>query len=233
LPTRCLDRIIKRDAEGAEAADSSFFRAGLRELNLPRLRVADALTLFGLTADAHRVVRGYSLGMRQRLGLALAWLGQPGLMMLDEPANGLDPAGIRELRDHLRQLAHDHNVTVFLSSHVLNEVEQVADWIGIINHGRLLFQGKLQELQRYQAPLKLVTDRSSDAAAVLKAKGWRVLENSGDVVTVQISSDTDVAVMNRCLLEHGIQVYRLERSQKTLEDLFLRLVSNSEQKSTL
>jgi len=154
-------------------------------------------------------------------------------MMLDEPANGLDPAGIRELRAHLRQLAHDRNVTVFLSSHVLNEVEQVADWIGIINHGRLLFQGKLQELQHYQAPLKLVTDRGSDAAAVLKAKGWRVLENSGNVVAVQISSDTDVAAMNRCLLEHGIQVYRLERSQETLEDLFLRLVSNSEQRSTL
>ena len=204
-----------------------------RILNLPRSRVTEALALTGLMADAHRVVRGYSLGMRQRLGLALAWLGQPGLMMLDEPANGLDPAGIRELRAHLRKLAHDRNVTVFLSSHVLNEVEQVADWIGIINHGRLLFQGKLQELQHYQAPLKLVTDRGSDAAAVLKAKGWRVLENSGNVVAVQISSDTDVAAMNRCLLEHGIQVYRLERSQETLEDLFLRLVSNSEQRSTL
>ena len=203
-----------------------------RILNLPRLRVAEALALTGLTADAHRVVRSYSLGMRQRLGLALAWLGQPALMMLDEPANGLDPAGIRELRDRLRQLAHDHNVTVFLSSHVLNEVEQVADWIGIINHGRLFFQGKLQELQRYQAPLKLVTDRSSDAAALLKVKGW-VVENSGDVVAVQISSDADVAVMNRLLLEYGIQVYRLERSQETLEELFLRLVSNSEQESTL
>src|SRR5216683_2483134 len=203
-----------------------------RILNLPRLCVVDALALTGLTADAHRVVRAYSLGMRQRLGLALAWLGQPGLMMLDEPANGLDPGGIRELRDHVRQLAHDHNVTVFLSSHVLNEVEQVADWIGIINHGRLLFQGKLQELQHYQAPLKLVTDRGSDAAAVLKAKGWRVLENSGNVVAVQISSDTDVAAMNRCLLEHGIQVYRLERGQETLEDLFLRLVATSEQDST-
>jgi lantibiotic transport system ATP-binding protein len=204
-----------------------------RILNLPRSRVTDALAITGLTADAHRVVRGYSLGMRQRLGLALVWLAQPQLVMLDEPANGLDPAGIRELRDHLRQLAHDRNVTVFLSSHVLNEVEQVADWIGIINHGSLLFQGPLQELQRYQAPLKLVTDRGSDAAAVLKAKGWRVLEESGDVVAVQISSDADVAVMNRSLLEHGIQVYRLERSQETLEVLFLRLVSNSEQESTL
>jgi hypothetical protein len=94
------------------------------------------------------------------------------------------------------------------------------------------YQGKLQELQCYQAPLKVVTDRSSDAAAVLKAKGWRVLENSGDVVTLQISCDTDIAVMNRCFLEHDIQVYRLERRQETLEDLSLRLVSTSEQDST-
>jgi ABC-2 type transport system ATP-binding protein len=203
-----------------------------RILNLPRSRVTDALAFTGLTADAHRVVRAYSLGMRQKLGLALAWLGQPRLMMLDEPANGLDPAGIRELRGHLRQFAHDQNVTVFLSSHVLNEIEQVADWIGIINHGRLFFQGKVQELQRYQAPLKVVTDRSSDAAALLKAKGWRVLANSGDVVELQISCETDVAAMNRCLLEHGIQVYRLERRQETLEELFLRLVSTSEGERT-
>jgi ABC-2 type transport system ATP-binding protein len=164
--------------------------------------------------------------MRQRLGLALAWLGQPGLMMLDEPANGLDPAGIRELRGHFQRFAHEHNVTIFLSSHVLNEVEQVADWIGIINHGRLLFQGKLQELQRYQAPLTVVADRGFDAAAVLKANGWRVLKDSNDLVEVQISSDANIALINRCLLENGIQVYRLERRQETLEDLFLRLVSN-------
>jgi lantibiotic transport system ATP-binding protein len=199
-----------------------------RILNLPRSRVAAAIAFTGLTTDAHRVVRGYSLGMRQRLGLALAWLGQPRLMMLDEPANGLDPAGTRELRGHLRQFAHNQDVTIFLSSHVLNEVEQVADWIGIINHGRLLFQGKLQELQRYQAPLTVVADRGSDVAALLQATGWRVLEESADLVTVQISSDGDIAVINRCLVEHGVHVYRLERRQETLEDLFLRLVSNSE-----
>jgi ABC-2 type transport system ATP-binding protein len=197
-----------------------------RILNLPKSRTADALAIFGLTADAHRLVRNYSLGMRQRLGLALAWLGYPDLMILDEPANGLDPSGMRELRDHLRELAHERRVTVFLSSHVLNEVEQIADWIGIIHHGRLLFQGRLQELQRYQAPLKLSTDQSSDASAVLEAKGWRVVENSDGVVTVEAPSDTDAAQINRCLLDHGIPVYGLERRTESLEDLFLRLVSS-------
>jgi ABC-2 type transport system ATP-binding protein len=197
-----------------------------RILKLPRSRVADTLALFGLTADANRVVRAYSLGMRQRLGLALAWLGEPSLMMLDEPANGLDPAGIRELRGHLQQLAHDHNVTIFLSSHVLNGVEQVADYIGIINRGQLLFQGKLQELQRYQAPLTVVGDRGFDAAALLKANGWQVLKDSENLLEVQISLDEDIAAINRCLLDNGLHVYRLERRQETLEDLFLRMVVN-------
>lgn len=204
-----------------------------RILDVPRSRITNSLDLFGLANDANRGVRTYSLGMRQRLGLALAWLGQPRLLMLDEPANGLDPAGIQALRGQLRQLAHEQSVTVFLSSHVLREVEQIADRIGIINHGRLLFQGRFQELQRYQAPLTVVTDRSLDAAAVLKSDGWEVLENSGDSTVVRITGDTDIAVINRSLLERGFQVYRLERTQETLEELFLRLVSNApEQKIT-
>jgi len=197
-----------------------------RVLDLPRSRVTEALAFTGLTADSNRLVRSYSLGMRQRLGLARAWLGQPTLMLLDEPANGLDPAGIRELRDHLRQLAHDQNVTIFLSSHVLSEIDQIADWIGIINHGRLFFQGKMQDLQRDQGPLRVVVDKSLDATKTLKANGWHVLQQLDDFISVQVASDADVANVNRCLQEHGIQVYRLERKQETLEDLFLRQVAN-------
>jgi ABC-type multidrug transport system ATPase subunit len=114
---------------------------------------------------------------------------------------------------------------VFLSSHVLNEVEQVADWIGIINQGHLLFQGRLGELPGYQAPLQVATDRLSDASAVLKAKGWQLLEESHNTIAVEVCGDEDIAAVNRCLLEKGFQVYRLGRRQQTLEDLFLRLVS--------
>lgn len=204
-----------------------------RILQAQSSRVTTALEVFGLTNDADRLVRTYSLGMRQRLGLALAVLGEPRLLLLDEPANGLDPAGIRDLRNQLRQFAHDQNVTVFLSSHVLREVEQLADQIGIINHGRLLFQGRIQELQRYQPPLTITTDRNSDAAAILKSNGWQVVGNSGDSTAVRITCDADIAAINRCLLERGIQVYRLERTEETLEELFLRLVSDaSEEKVT-
>jgi len=199
-----------------------------RILDLPRANVGAALDFVGLTSDAQRPVRTYSLGMRQRLGLALAWLGQPGLLLLDEPANGLDPAGIRELRAQLRGLARERLVTVFLSSHVLNEVEQIADWIGIINHGRLLFQGQLQGLQQYQSSLSVRVDRRADASALLKERGFSVREEADDTLSVQTSSEEDAATVNGLLMRHGIQVSGLERRQGSLEDVFLRLVSVSE-----
>ena len=108
--------------------------------------VREVLDLFELTKDARRVVRTYSTGMRQLLGLAAAWLGRPALLLLDEPSNGLDPAGTRKLRSLLRR-ASEHGATVFVSSHVLSEIEQIADWIGIVNAGRLVFQGELSVLR--------------------------------------------------------------------------------------
>ena len=104
------------------------------------------LEIVKLEEDANRLVRGYSMGMRQRLGIALALLNEPDLLILDEPTNGLDPAGIREMRDLISRLPQEQGITVFLSSHLLSEVEQVATHIGIINQGRMLFQGTLDDL---------------------------------------------------------------------------------------
>src|SRR4029450_5602615 len=113
----------------------------------PRANIGEALAIVRLTQDAGRRVREYSLGMRQRLGLAPAAPNRPRLLILDEPSNGLDPAGIQEMRGLLRRLAREQGITVFLSSHLLGEIEQVADHIGIIHEGRLLFQGTLGTLQ--------------------------------------------------------------------------------------
>src|SRR5215207_6839601 len=123
-----------------------------RLLGSPRNLIEVALDTIKLTKDADRRVREYSLGMRQRLGLALALLNNPKLLILDEPTNGLDPAGIHEMRDLIRRLPEEFGVTVFLSSHLLGEVEQIATHIGIINEGHLLFQGALAELQSKQQP---------------------------------------------------------------------------------
>ncbi len=199
-----------------------------RILGLPIARVAESLELTGLCADAGRVVRTYSLGMRQRLGLALAWLGKPRLLILDEPANGLDPAGTREWRALLRQLAKEHQVTVFLSSHLLSEVEHVADHIGVINRGQLVFQGEIGNLRGCQPPLIVRVDRPHEAAHLLRAGGWRVVEDSNHALSVQAASETDAALVNRALVMGGIHVCELCRQEDTLEDLFLRLVAQAD-----
>jgi lantibiotic transport system ATP-binding protein len=119
-----------------------------RLLDVPGPRVSEVLDLFELTKDAGRLVRTYSSGMRQALALASAWLGHPRLLVLDEPANSLDPAATRMLRGLLRDATRDHDATVFVSSHVLSEVEQIADWLGVIHRGRLIYQGELLALKQ-------------------------------------------------------------------------------------
>jgi ABC-2 type transport system ATP-binding protein len=121
-----------------------------RMVAAPKAAIDRVLELVGLAGDANRLVREYSLGMRQRLGLALALLNSPDLLILDEPTNGLDPAGIHEMRDLIRGLPAEHGVTVFLSSHLLAEVEQIAGFIGIIHEGRMVFQGSLDALRASQ-----------------------------------------------------------------------------------
>lgn len=117
-------------------------------LGLPKSSVADALELVGLTQYRTRLARKYSLGMKQRLGLASALIGRPPILFLDEPTNGLDPVGIHEIRTLIRSLPKKYDCTILVSSHLLPEVELMADDIGILNHGRLLFEGDLQELRQ-------------------------------------------------------------------------------------
>ena len=120
-----------------------------RILNLPKHAVDDALALVGLTEFENRLAKKYSLGMKQRLGLAEALLGRPPILILDEPTNGLDPSGIHEIRNLIKSLPALYDCTVLISSHMLSEIELMADDIGILNHGRLLFEGELDELRHY------------------------------------------------------------------------------------
>jgi ABC-2 type transport system ATP-binding protein len=119
-----------------------------RILGLPKESVEDALELVGLTEFGDRLAKKYSLGMKQRLGLAGALLGRPPVLILDEPTNGLDPSGIHEIRELVKSLPGLYDCTILISSHMLSEIELMADDIGILNHGRLLFEGSLDELRQ-------------------------------------------------------------------------------------
>ena len=129
-----------------------------RILGLPRSAVDDALELTGMVQWKKRLARKYSLGMKQRLGLASALIGRPPILMLDEPTNGLDPVGIHEIRSLIRRLPEKFDCTVLVSSHLLSEIELMADDVGILNHGRLLFEGTLEKLKREAAMKGYPTD---------------------------------------------------------------------------
>jgi ABC-2 type transport system ATP-binding protein len=204
---------------------------------LRRAQPADirrALAMVRLEGDAGRLVRGYSLGMRQRLALALALLQQPALLILDEPSNGLDPAGIQEMRDLLRRLPEEQGITVFLSSHLLSEVQQVASHVGILRNGRLLFQGSLASLEaRHQAAVLLSVDQPQAARQLLETAGYHVEQLADARLRIQVQTGTEEARLNALLVRQQIAVYALSRPAFSLEEVFLQLTRDDESPGSL
>lgn len=138
-----------------------------RILGLPKSSVSEALEIVGLAQFKKRLAKKYSLGMKQRLGLASALIGKPPILILDEPTNGLDPVGIHEIRTLIRSLPEKFDCTVLVSSHLLSEIERMADKIGILNHGRLLFEGTLDELKFHAVSKGYPTDNLEDTFLAL------------------------------------------------------------------
>jgi len=183
-----------------------------------------ALRTVGLEKDGHRLTKEYSLGMRQRLGLALALLADPQLLILDEPTNGLDPAGIHEIRTLIRRFAEKEGITVLMSSHLLSEVEQTATHIGIINGGRLLFQGPLRDLQRHQRKtISIGVDRPQEALRMLVDAQWPA--TLGGDGMLELTADRDSAEVNAFLVRGGFGVHHLTTRQLSLEEIFLELTA--------
>jgi ABC-2 type transport system ATP-binding protein len=194
------------------------------EAGASRARVEHLLELVELDRAAHRKVGGYSLGMKQRLGLAGALIGDPGLLVLDEPANGLDPEGIRWLRDFLRSLAAEGR-TVLLSSHVLAEVAQTVDSAVVIAHGRLVANAPLAELTRQDAAqVRVRAEQPATLAAALRAEGHVVTED-GDELVVTGSDQESVALL---AFDHRIVVFGISTESSSLEDIFLQLTTPEE-----
>ncbi len=200
-----------------------------RLIHADRSDVLRVLDTVGLRQDADRLVRGYSLGMQQRLGPAKALLGRPELLILDEPTNGLDPAGMVEFRKLIRRLPEEHGITVFVSSHLLGEVEQVATHIGVIGQGRLLFEGTPSELSgRTRTSLRICVERAEQAAAILSHTGWSVAHADEGNLEVEVDSAAQVADVNALLVRNGFRVSELRLERPSLEALFLQLTAGAE-----
>ena len=184
--------------------------------------ISAALDRVGLTAVAHRKVKGYSQGMRQRLGLAAALLRRPALLLLDEPANGMDPAGIKEFRTMLRSLTGD-GTTVFLSSHLLAEVEQVCDQVAVINAGRLVEQGPVSQLTA--ARLRVVIDPADQPSALALLRRWPVRAEGADALLVETA---DGRAVNEALGRGGVWAGQILRERAGLEEAYLQLTEPPE-----
>jgi len=199
----------------------------------PGKSVDKALAVVRLEKDADRLVRTYSLGMRQRLGLAAALLGDPELLILDEPTNGLDPAGIREIRLLIRSLPGEFGMTVFLSSHLLSEVEQVASHAGIVDRGRLVFQGKMADLAEMKGSGLEIRARPRDKARLLLAEaGYEALERDDGALLVANADEAAAAALARRLIEAGVDISHLAPRRATLEDVFLKMTGNGGERSS-
>jgi lantibiotic transport system ATP-binding protein len=192
-----------------------------RLLSLAASEIDRVLEAVDMRQAADRKLGHYSLGMRQRLGLARAMLGAPRLLVLDEPMNGLDPDGIRDMRAIIRTLPERVGATVFMSSHMLSEVEQTATHIGLMHDGRLVLDGPISDMLRLVAPpLSLRVSEPARAAEILNRSGYAPALTS-DVLIVKAANDMDAARINRLLIEAGIDVIELSFRRATLEALYV------------
>jgi ABC-2 type transport system ATP-binding protein len=196
--------------------------AGLDRMGAGRARIDEVLDVVELRARAKDRVGGYSHGMRQRLGIAGALLRSPRLLLLDEPATGLDPAGMRDMRELVRRLALE-GITVMLSSHLLAEVEELCNRVAIIRRGRIVYEGSLAELKRTASGRwRLRTTDDARAAAVSAAQpGIEVV--AGDGVSIAAVSERAVAELSVALVESGLGIVELHQQVASLEDLFFAL----------
>lgn len=195
-----------------------------RILDVSKSRIDEVLDIVSLTKEAKRPVKGYSLGMKQRLGIATALLGNPELLILDEPTNGLDPEGIHEIRELIRSMPKQHGITVLVSSHLLSEVEQMAGTVGIIREGEMVFQDTISNLQQQASGgFRLVVSEPQEALQLVRGQGYAgQLENGG--LKLEQLSDPEVALLVKRLVDNNHAIYRVEEKRRTLEDIFMQVI---------
>lgn len=192
-----------------------------RLLDLPKKNIEEAVHIVRMENQMEKKVKNYSLGMKQRLGIAMALARFPKLLILDEPTNGLDPAGIEEMRELIKMLPKQYGMTVMISSHILSEIDQMATVVGIINQGCLIFQEKMSVLDMQREPqIILRTSDNNHAFQLLKKANP---QRTTDGLQIGALTDEQTGAVVQCLCSNGIFVYRVEEHRESLEDIFLNL----------
>lgn len=194
-------------------------------LKKPRSEVDRVLDLVGLSNAAHKEVSSFSFGMKQRLGLAFAFLNQPDILILDEPTNGLDPRGIVEIRDLLRSLSQNEGKTIFISSHNISEIEAIADRIGIIHQGHLLFEGTLDNLYRNHRSTYILEVGDDSKTAVLLEERQITFRKEASRFEIEVQKD-EIPALIAALEACRIPVFEISPN-KNLEQIFLNLTTGS------
>ena len=192
-----------------------------RLLDLPKKNIEEAVHIVRMENQMEKKVKNYSLGMKQRLGIAMALARFPKLLILEEPTNGLDPAGIEEMRELIKMLPKQYGMTVMISSHILSEIDQMATVVGIINQGCLIFQERMSVLDMQREPqIILRTSDNNHAFQLLKKANP---QRTTDGLQIGALTDEQTGAVVQCLCSNGISVYRVEEHRESLEDIFLNL----------
>lgn len=200
------------------------------ESGITKKRIDEVVSIVGLTESIHEKVSTYSLGMRQRLGLAQAILHKPSLLILDEPTNGLDPAGIHQLRDYLKKIAHQEGVAVLVSSHLLSEMQLMCDKIGILKQGKLLAVQEVSKLVandvNYQVKVTVDPNQIEEASNILERQQIRVLSSNQSNELILKATKEDIPMLNQLLTTKGILIYSIQVVEHTLEEQFLSMIGD-------
>lgn len=202
--------------------------ASRKILNVPKKRIDEVLQQVRLHGVANKKVKGYSLGMKQRLGIAAAMLHQPELLILDEPTNGLDPSGIIEMRQLIQSLPKEYGMTVLISSHLLSEIDQMATRVGVVSKGKMIFQDSIETMRKFaQASIQVKVNDNEAAWRSLLANGQKA-DLGEESVTLQPEDDEQVAASIRYLVQQGFSIYRVQEKKRSLENIFLEMTKEEQ-----
>lgn len=197
-------------------------------LGVPKAKISEVLDIVRLSDVANKKVKEFSLGMKQRLGIAAALLHDPSLLILDEPTNGLDPSGIIEMRNLIKRLPSEKGMTILLSSHLLSEIDQMATRVGIVANGEMIFQDSIEILREYaQQNIMIKVNDSEKAWRSLLGKGVQSEWQEGKILLSEMS-DQKVAEVIHMLVQDNFSVFRVEEEKRSLEDIFLQLTTKED-----